>query len=105
MAATVQPMKIVRFMKVEDIFREASWEEAMELAAGGLKKISDERGGSALAGFGSAKGSNEEAYLFQCGVSAIYRLDEVGLHDCHWCTTCAKSPGRCDISQTSCQAG
>ncbi len=47
------------------MFREASWDEAMELAAGGLKKILAEDGGSALAGFGSAKGSNEEAYLFQ----------------------------------------
>ncbi len=55
----------MRFMKTSDIFREATWEEAMEKAAGGLKKISDERGGGALAGFGSAKGSNEEAYLFQ----------------------------------------
>ncbi len=55
----------MRFMKVEDVFREASWEEAMELAASGLKKIHNDRGGNALAGFGSAKGSNEEAYLFQ----------------------------------------
>jgi len=47
------------------MFREASWEEAMELAAGGLQRIRDEHGGGALAGFGSAKGSNEEAYLFQ----------------------------------------
>ena len=46
-------------------FREATWEEAMERAAGGLKSIRDARGGGALAGFGSAKGSNEEAYLFQ----------------------------------------
>jgi len=46
-------------------FREASWEEALDRAAGGLKRIRDERGGGALAGFGSAKGSNEEAYLFQ----------------------------------------
>ncbi len=46
-------------------FREATWEEALALASGGLKKIRDEKGGSALAGFGSAKGSNEEAYLFQ----------------------------------------
>jgi formate dehydrogenase major subunit len=46
-------------------FREASWEEALDLAAGGLKKIRDEKGRKALAGFGSAKGSNEEAYLFQ----------------------------------------
>src|SRR6201982_1337227 len=46
-------------------FREASWEEALDIAAGGLKKIRDEKGVKALAGFGSAKGSNEEAYLFQ----------------------------------------
>ena len=46
-------------------FREASWEEALDLAAGGLKEIRDRDGGGALAGFGSAKGSNEEAYLFQ----------------------------------------
>ena len=47
------------------VFREATWEEAMSLAAGTLAKIRDERGPKALAGFGSAKGSNEEAYLFQ----------------------------------------
>jgi len=46
-------------------FREASWEEALELAGGTLRRIRDERGPQALAGFGSAKGSNEEAYLFQ----------------------------------------
>lgn len=46
-------------------FREASWEEALDLAAGGLKQIRDTHGRKALAGFGSAKGSNEEAYLFQ----------------------------------------
>src|SRR5580765_747279 len=48
-----------------DVFREATWEEALELAAGGLKKVRDRDGPNALAGFGSAKGSNEEAYLFQ----------------------------------------
>jgi formate dehydrogenase major subunit len=46
-------------------FREATWEEALDLAARGLAKIRDEKGVKALAGFGSAKGSNEEAYLFQ----------------------------------------
>jgi formate dehydrogenase major subunit len=47
-----------------EVFREASWEEALELASSGLRKIRDEDR-YALAGFGSAKGSNEEAYLFQ----------------------------------------
>ncbi len=46
-------------------FREAAWEEALDRAAGGLAAIRDRDGGSALAGFGSAKGSNEEAYLVQ----------------------------------------
>src|SRR6201995_21099 len=46
-------------------FREASWEEALDIAAKGLVKVRDEKGPKALAGFGSAKGSNEEAYLFQ----------------------------------------
>lgn len=46
-------------------FRAAGWEEALDLAAGGLARIRDAHGGRALAGFGSAKGSNEEAYLFQ----------------------------------------
>jgi len=46
-------------------FREATWEEALDRAGAGLKKIRDEKGRKALAGFGSAKGSNEEAYLFQ----------------------------------------
>ncbi|NBO03795.1 MAG: 4Fe-4S dicluster domain-containing protein, partial [Betaproteobacteria bacterium] len=48
-----------------EVFREASWEEAMAFAAGGLQRIKKTHGPSALAGFGSAKGSNEEAYLFQ----------------------------------------
>ena len=46
-------------------FREASWEEALAVAAGGLARLRDAHGPQALAGFGSAKGSNEEAYLFQ----------------------------------------
>jgi len=46
-------------------FREASWDEALDAAAAGINKILKRDGSSALAGFGSAKGSNEEAYLVQ----------------------------------------
>ncbi|WP_422102355.1 formate dehydrogenase subunit alpha [Vreelandella sp.] len=46
-------------------FREASWDEALEIAAGGLMAIKQAQGPKALAGFGSAKCSNEEAWLFQ----------------------------------------
>ncbi|NKW92124.1 formate dehydrogenase subunit alpha [Rhodobacteraceae bacterium R_SAG9] len=45
-------------------FREATWEEALDAAAGGLAKLRAEKGTN-VAGFGSAKCSNEEAYLFQ----------------------------------------
>lgn len=48
-----------------EVFREATWEEALAVAAGGLRRVADAHGGGAIAGFGSAKGSNEEAYLFQ----------------------------------------
>jgi formate dehydrogenase major subunit len=41
-------------------FREASWDEALDFAAGRLKGR-----GREVAGFGSAKCTNEEAYLFQ----------------------------------------
>ena len=51
--------------RVMDVFREATWEEALELAGGKLRGIRDTHGKKSLAGFGSAKGSNEEAYLFQ----------------------------------------
>src|SRR6201997_3544418 len=46
-------------------FRKANWDEALDRAADGLRRIRDRDGRRALAGFGSAKGSNEEAYLFQ----------------------------------------
>ena len=48
-----------------EVFREATWEEALAYSAGTLKRLRDTHGKKALAGFGSAKGSNEEAYLFQ----------------------------------------
>jgi len=46
-------------------FREATWEEALDKAGSGFASIRDRDGYQALAGFGSAKGSNEEAYLVQ----------------------------------------
>jgi formate dehydrogenase major subunit len=51
--------------EIDTYFREATWEEALDHAAGGLKKIFEQKTGSGIAGFGSAKCSNEEAYLFQ----------------------------------------
>src|SRR5437016_8569865 len=58
-------------------FREATWEEALDRAAAGLKKIRHRDGSKALAGFGSAKCSNEEAYLFQKLVRAGFGTNNV----------------------------
>jgi formate dehydrogenase major subunit len=48
-----------------EVFREATWEEALDLATQPLNALRQQHGPKSLAGFGSAKGSNEEAYLFQ----------------------------------------
>ncbi|MFT5174583.1 MAG: formate dehydrogenase major subunit [Gammaproteobacteria bacterium] len=58
-------------------FREATWEEALQRAAAGLVAVRDRDGSAALAGFGSAKCSNEEAYLFQKLVRAGFGTNNV----------------------------
>lgn len=66
------------------LFREASWDEALDFAAAGLKRLRDSHpqgAASPLAGFGSAKGSNEEAYLFQKLVRQGF-----GTHNVDHCT-------------------
>ncbi|MCZ6552803.1 MAG: formate dehydrogenase subunit alpha, partial [SAR324 cluster bacterium] len=56
---------VVNYDEVLPHFREATWDEALELIASRLRGIKERHGGDALAGLGTAKGSNEEAYLFQ----------------------------------------
>ncbi len=58
-------MELLQPKDWQKVFREASWEEALDFAADGFSKIRDENGPDALAAFGCAKGSNEEAYLLQ----------------------------------------
>ena len=62
---------------IAKVFREATWDEALDKAAGSLKAIYDKDGGKALAGFGSAKGSNEEAYLFQKLIRTAFHTNNV----------------------------
>jgi formate dehydrogenase major subunit len=59
------PQRAVAPQDWDAVFMEASWDEALAVAARGLREIRERHGAGALAGFGSAKGSNEEAYLFQ----------------------------------------
>ena len=49
----------------KEFFREASWDEALDFAAKGMLDLKSDKGGASIAGFGSAKCTNEEAYLFQ----------------------------------------
>jgi len=58
-------------------FRESTWEEALEVASKGFLKIKVENGGTGLAGFGSAKCTNEEAYLFQKLVRTGFNTNNV----------------------------
>ncbi|MBP89437.1 MAG: formate dehydrogenase subunit alpha [Planctomycetaceae bacterium] len=68
---------IVDYGEVMPAFREATWEEALKLVGEKLRRVKEESGGSALAGFGSAKCSNEEAYLFQKLVRAGFGTNNV----------------------------
>jgi formate dehydrogenase major subunit len=68
---------VVDYADVLPAFREATWEEALTLVAQRLLEIRDRDGGGALAGFGSAKCSNEEAYLFQKLVRAVFGTNNV----------------------------
>ena len=69
--------KLVRYEDVLPAFREASWEEALDLVAQRLTAIRDRHGPDSLAGFGSAKCSNEEAYVFQKLVRAAFGSNNV----------------------------
>jgi formate dehydrogenase major subunit len=60
-----KPGGLVDYDEVLPHFREATWDEALELIARRLTEVHAAGGPGAIAGFGSAKCSNEEAYLFQ----------------------------------------
>ena len=62
-------------------FREATWEEAMELVTQELARLRDERGPDSLAVFSSAKCSNEENYILQ----KIFRA-AIGTNNVDHCT-------------------
>ncbi len=69
--------KLVSYAEVMPAFREASWDETLDLCATRLGQIKKEHGPGALAGFGSAKCSNEEAYLFQKLMRAVLGTNNV----------------------------
>ena len=72
-----KPGGVVDDNEVLAAFREATWEEAFDLVVMRFCDIKTRWGGGALAGFGSAKCSNEEAYLFQKLVRAGFGTNNV----------------------------
>jgi formate dehydrogenase major subunit len=72
-----KPGGLVPYEEVMPHFREASWEEALDLVARRLGEIHAESGPDGIAGFGSAKCSNEEAYLFQKLIRTRFRTNNV----------------------------
>jgi len=72
-----RPGGLVPYEEVMPHFREATWDEALELVASRLGGIYAESGSGAIAGFGSAKCSNEEAYLFQKLIRTAFRSNNI----------------------------
>ena len=58
-------------------FEEASWEEALQLIAGKFLEIQQKHGNGALAGYSSAKCTNEDNYLFQKFVRVVFGSNNV----------------------------
>ncbi|SMD31252.1 formate dehydrogenase subunit alpha [Picrophilus oshimae] len=58
-------------------FVEVSWDEALDFAAAGLKRISDKYGGDSIMFIASSKGTNEEAYLIQKMARQIFKTNNV----------------------------
>jgi formate dehydrogenase major subunit len=72
-----KPGGLVDYDEVMPHFREATWDEALDLVARKLTEIHTSLGPGAIAGFGSAKCSNEEAYLFQKLIRAGFNTNNV----------------------------
>ncbi len=68
-------------------FREATWDEALEVVATRLQAIVDEHGGDATAVIGSSKASNEESYLAQ-----KFARQVLGTHNVDNCSRYCQAP-------------
>ncbi len=59
------------------VWREASWDEALDLVADELVRVVNNHGGDAIATYASAKATNEDTYLFQKMVRALLGTNNV----------------------------
>ena len=64
-------------IKENGSFRQASWDEALDLVAKRFLDIRDQYGSNALAGLTSARATNEENYLMQKMVRGIFKNNNI----------------------------
>jgi formate dehydrogenase major subunit len=58
-------------------FREASWEEALDLVADKFKRIIAESGPDALAGVSCARSINEDSYAMQKLFRGVFKTNNI----------------------------
>ncbi len=63
--------------RAKPVWREASWDEALDLVADELVRVVQNQGGDAIATYASAKATNEDTYLFQKMVRALLGTNNV----------------------------
>jgi len=68
-------------IKKNGAFVESSWEEALDLIAAKFNEIKQNHGSQALGGYGSAKCTNEDNYLFQKFIRLVF-----GTNNLDYCT-------------------
>ena len=68
-------------IKKNGTFVEAGWDEALNLIARKFREIKEEYGSEALAGYGSAKCTNEDNYIFQKFIRTVF-----GNNNLDYCT-------------------
>ena len=59
------------------VWREATWDEALDYVADNLVRITQESGGDAIASYASAKATNEDTYIFQKFMRALIGTNNV----------------------------
>ncbi len=59
------------------VWREATWDEALDIVADELTRIARQHGGDAVASYASAKATNEDTYVFQKFMRALVGTNNV----------------------------
>ena len=62
---------------IEDVFREATWDEALELIASRLRSVKEKSGADSIGGIACDRGTNEDVYAFQKFMRVVIGNDNV----------------------------